>query len=148
MKISKQYIFLGIFLGTLPVSYWYFSAKQTFFKEVASFEACVKAGFPILSVYPEVCAMPGKQFVNNNQKEQESHGSAEITLLESSQKIQDAYKNLQYYIDGQNIQFLDGLGVLPSNMLLRRATSALQLSSTYVELNSSEKPSLALSCFF
>ncbi len=122
MSAKKNYLFLLFFVVLIAFSYFYFTGKQLVYQEITSFEGCAKAGFHLLPTYPEQCKMPGKIFTNPQQ-------TTEKAVIEKiATTTRQNYENLSYFIDGQVVTLNDGIGILPSNTLPRRATSTIMVT--------------------
>ncbi len=109
---------------TLAFSYFYFSAQHARYKDITTFEECVKGGFEVLATYPEQCKMPGKTFVNPAQEKQKEPPKA------LAPKIEDSFQNLSYFIEGQKFSLENGIGLIPSNTIPGKATSTIGIVET------------------
>jgi len=101
-------IILIIIVGLImAISYTYFIRKHRTYESITSFKECISAGYPVLQTYPEICSMPGKSFTNPLQKKTESTSS---TLSDDTGRAM--FKNLSYYVDGQELPLRNGTGTL------------------------------------
>ncbi len=118
MKTSqKNLLFIGVSILILSSGYAYFYSQQKKHESIISFSDCVAAGYPKTESYPEECRVPGKKFVNPNQ---------EASIAVATSTPSNDFKNLSYIIDGQNINFKEGRGILGPNKLLTRGTTTLE----------------------
>ena len=115
-----MYLGGGVLL-LLVFLYWYFSSINEGYTSIVSFDDCVKAGYPVLKRYPEQCKMPGKVFVNPDQKE------ALVAEKKPEPSFPD-YKNITYIFEGEEVPFVRGIGILPKNELLRDGTTTIEAS--------------------
>ncbi len=120
-NLQKNILFISAIFGTLIISYQYFHVIQKKYLNVTSFTACVDAGFKVIPTYPEKCSMPGKIFVNQNQKK--------IEVPPHSQNIEKLvdYKNQTYLLNGQQVHFINGHTVTPPDQLLHQATTSFTI---------------------
>lgn len=125
MTLIHRYTFLFIFFGLIIFSYFYFNAKGEQYKEITSFDECIKSGFPISTTYPERCLMPGKSFVNPRQQEVDTTSSSSQKRIEQKQTLEQVFKDLSYFVEGQQIEMQNGVSVLPSNQSFHHATMTL-----------------------
>ena len=59
------YIGVVVILAIVLIFSLYKSTKENAVKNIADFESCAKAGFPIMESYPEQCRTPdGRTFVH------------------------------------------------------------------------------------
>ncbi len=101
-KTSKNnLIYLAILVVTALSAYVFFVEAEKEYKSISSFEACVKAGYPVSSSYPEECTLPGKVFVNPRQKKEV------VTTIQSTTSNLD-YLSLGYLINGQSVSIGTG----------------------------------------
>lgn len=105
-SLEKQLITLGAFLCILGVSYSYFVHVKNTYYGVTSFDACVKAGFEVLTTYPEQCRMPGKRFVNEKQVRAPHVVQEELSVLEP------AFKTAKYFFEGSPFMLVHGIGII------------------------------------
>lgn len=118
-KNMQGYLFFGIALITSLLGYFYFIDTQKKYVAINSFDQCVSAGYPLLESYPEICKMPGKQFLNPLQQIQKENLPRE--------KESNDFRNLTYFIEGTPVTFNDGIGILPSNVSTKRSTTTLEM---------------------
>ncbi len=121
-NLQKNLIYTAIVAGTLVVSYQFFHARQKAYIAVSSFKDCVDSGYQVTATYPEKCIAYGKTFINLSQKQSVSKNT--IATQSSSTPVKD-YKNQAYNIDGEQVYFKDGVGILPENVAIHRATTTL-----------------------
>jgi hypothetical protein len=107
MRVAKNYSFLFVLLIILIASYMYFSSVHASYSQITSFQACIDAGFTSLPTYPETCKIPGKVFTNELQARKQVEESTVATTT-----LKDDYKNLSYFLDGQQLQFNQGTSTL------------------------------------
>ena len=86
----------------------------------------MQAGYPKRSTYPEQCVMPGKIFTNQIQKKDtENHNLPSAST--TKEFLSSYFRNLSYLLEGQLIILHDGEGELPSNRILKRATTSIEV---------------------
>lgn len=78
---------------------------------IHSFDDCINAGFPSLKTYPETCKIPGKLFTNESQRQEDAVPIA----TSSTEALISKYKNLSYFIDGQKLTMIEGIGVFAAS---------------------------------
>jgi len=101
---SKNLFRYGALIFILLISYSYFADKRSTFNKIQSFEECKKGGYPIMESYPEICKMPGKQFINEDQLKQIEKES------EQARKHEDvSFITGNYFLDGERIYFNEGV---------------------------------------
>ncbi len=125
MKKRKKYHYAFIFVflfGILPFAFMYFMSKHKIYTETVSFIDCVNAGFPVTATYPEVCALPGKKFINPLQ---EATVSSPLSTDKSKEDADP--KSQSYYVEGKMVKMIDGMGILPADPLKGSATSAVMV---------------------
>lgn len=130
--IEQNLILVGVVFTVLVISYTYFMSVHSRFRSITSFDECVKAGFQILTTYPEKCVLPGKVFTNPLQHEEKI--TREL-LTSTTSTITSDYKNLSYMIEGQEVILKNGIGILGSNQLVNRPTSTIEIAGNAVSLD-------------
>ncbi len=130
---QKNYIFIGSTIIAIILGYTYFLHQQKEFNAVTSFKECLDAGYLVTGIYPEECKIPGKKFINPDQRKQVASSSQEIEVT-----IND-FKNKTYLIEGQSILFKNGNGKL--NLIKGAPSSTLKQTnaSLSVDINNDTK---------
>ncbi len=123
-NLQKNALYVGLVFTVLVISYQYFHTVQTKYLAITSFKECVDAGFQVITTYPEKCISYGKSFVNPLQKKNDQK-SLRVPFVENTD-----YKNQAYIIEGEQIRFTDGRGILPPNFVLKQATTSLRIADT------------------
>ncbi len=124
---SKNLFRYGTFIFALLISYSYFADKRSEYDRIDSFLECKKNGYPIMESYPEICKMPGKQFVNEEQVKQIEKESNETRLYEDTSFISG-----NYFLDGELVYFNDGIAT----------TSLKSIEKLIIETSSYKKADL------
>ena len=101
---SKNLFRCGALIFVLLISYSYFADIRSEYNSINSFEECKKGGYPIMESYPEVCKMPGKQFVNEEQVKHIEKENRQARLHEDTSFISG-----NYFLDGERIYFHGGV---------------------------------------
>ena len=124
-KIKKSnLIFLTALVILLCFSFIYFKMAENRYRSVTSFDSCLHAGFKVVQgVYPEECSMPGKKFINPRQ------ATLPVERVESVVIPSLDYKNLTYLFGEETLYLTDGVGTLAADVLTKRATTTLRVST-------------------
>lgn len=114
-RSRKKYWYFILLLIITPLAYLYFSSIQKKHSSIQSFKECVDAGYPILETYPEQCKIPGKSFINPDQKKETSLPEKESGL---------PFLNLTYLMNGSPI-------VITSSVTGGATTSSLEYDNNF-----------------
>lgn len=93
-KLNINLLSWIFFVVVIMVAYFYFSSIQKKYESVTSFKECVDLGYPVTESLPRECRMPGKTFINENEKT--SLEKKEIT----DELLGKDFPSLSYVVDG------------------------------------------------
>lgn len=119
-KYIKYILYLGLVLF-LAMVFIFFKHAQEDYLSITTFEDCVRAGYEVLTTYPEQCKMPGRTFTNTQQIEEtlETVATSTETVRKNSSP-----KNSSYTLDGNVVSLVDGESIsttTPSSSSLETA---------------------------